>query len=125
MSYTTITQATQDEALVNRIIAAAQKEAWASAEFGETPYGKQLRQFPDAARQTFIWPVSIDYETEYAYAIDSENPNPGGDAGVITDANIQASVQAHWPVADADVVNPAMPPNMDPMLGTPVFGGES
>jgi hypothetical protein len=97
MSYTTIHQATEDEALVARVTAAALKEAWASAEYSETEFGKTLRNSPNLARSVFMWPVSIDNEAAYSYAVDSDNPNPGGDPGVISDAAIQAGVQAHWP----------------------------
>jgi hypothetical protein len=98
MSYTTITAATRDAALQDRVMAAASKEAWAGGpEFRDSTYGERLRTYPQEALVTFMWPTAIDYETEYAYAIDSDNPDPGGDEGVISDANIQASVQAHWP----------------------------
>jgi hypothetical protein len=98
MSYTTITQATEDLALQNRIRAAAMKEAIAGApEYADSEFGQQLRDAPSLALSRFLWPTAIDYETEYAYAVDADNPDPGGDPGVITDANLQAVVQTHWP----------------------------
>ena len=39
----------------------------------------------------------MEYEAPYEYAINTDNANPGGDTGVITDANLQAVVQLHWP----------------------------
>jgi hypothetical protein len=109
MSYSTITQATRDTALQDRVTAAACKEAWVGGvEFVLSEYGERLRTYPSEAVVTFIWPVSIEYETEYAYALDSGSLNPGGDPTVITDANIQSSVQAHWP---RDVEVP-LPPDM-------------
>jgi hypothetical protein len=96
MSYTTIQQAVRDQALKDRVTAAAMKEAWAGGpEFSESEFGASLRGYPPLADH-FMWPTAIDYEAEYEYAINEDNPNPGGDPGVITDANIQASVQAHW-----------------------------
>jgi len=114
MSHQTITDATRDAALQDRVMAAASKEAWANPEFGDTPFGQRLMAYPTAAIDTFMWPVAIDYEDEYAYALglDPPNPNPGGDPGVITDANISAAVQAHWPVADALTVDMPLPPDM-------------
>ena len=98
MSYTTITQSTRDEALRDRVVAGAMKEAVAgAAEFADSEFAASLKLTPALALTYFLWPTAIDYETEYAYAVDSANPNPGGDVGVITDANIQAVVQLNWP----------------------------
>lgn len=97
MSYTTITQSTQDQALIDRVTASVQKEAHSNPEFADTNFGASARMDPYWGAQQMIWPVAIDYEQEYSYAIDQGNPNPGGDVGVITDANIQAAVQTNWP----------------------------
>jgi hypothetical protein len=97
MSYTTITQCSRDVALQDRVTAAAMKEAIASPEYAMTPFAEQLRLYPPNALQQFMWPLSVDNEAAYEYAVDSDNPNPGGDEGVITDANIQAGIQQHWP----------------------------
>lgn len=97
MSYTTITQSTKDQALQDRVTAAGMKEAIASAVLSKTPFAAQLRTTPQLALNYFLWPTAVEYETEYAYAVDQGNENPGGDPGVITDANIQAVVQTHWP----------------------------
>lgn len=101
MSYTTITQATRDDALRDRVIAAGVKEAIAGApEFADTQVATALKNTPSLALTYFLWPTSIDYEDEYEFAVNSDNPNPGGDVGVITDANIQAVVQLNWPPDD-------------------------
>ena len=97
MSYTTIDKATKDAELQDRVRAAACKEAWNNAEFALTEYGERLRTYPNEAVGTFIWPVSIEYEAPYEFAVNGGNEHPGGDPAVITDANIQSSVQAHWP----------------------------
>jgi hypothetical protein len=108
MTYATIYQATEDQALQDRVTAGAVKEAWNSVEFSLTVFGERLRTYPQEAVTTFMWPVSIDYEAAYQYAVDGGHENPGGDAGVITDANIQAAIQAHWP---HDTILP-LPPDM-------------
>jgi len=98
MSHSTITQSTEDQALLDRIQAAACKEAWVGGpEFELSDYGERLRSYPAEALITFTWPVCIEYEAAYEYALNAANPNPGGDPTVITDANITSSVQAHWP----------------------------
>jgi hypothetical protein len=99
MSYTTITQSVQDKALQDRVIAAAMKEAYAGAEeFSGSAFAAQLRPNSMLALNYFMWPTGIDYEVQYAYAVDGGNPDPGGDRGVITDNNIQAAVQKYWPL---------------------------
>lgn len=100
MSYETITRSTIDKALQDRVTAAAMKESYAGGpEFSGSQFGAQLQRNPMLALNYFMWPVCIEYEDAYEYAlnIDPPNPNPGGDVGVITDANISASVQVHWP----------------------------
>jgi hypothetical protein len=97
LSYTTITQATRDTALGDRVESAAQKEARNNPTFADTDVGRQVRQAPSVGIQLFFWPVSIDYEAAYEAAILNEVPNPGGDPSVITDANIQAAIQNAWP----------------------------
>lgn len=99
MSHQSIHAATQDQPLQDRVVAAAQKEARNNATLSATEPGQQLRDNPNYGLTYFIWPVAIDYESEYAFAVDSDNPNPGGDPAVITDANISAAVQTHWPDA--------------------------
>lgn len=98
MTYTTINQCANDTAFQDRVVAGAMKEAIAGGpEFVLSDYGEQLRQFPAAAINTFMWPLSVDNEEAYEYAVGSENPDPGGDEGVITDLNIQAGIQKYWP----------------------------
>lgn len=97
MSLTTIHQATEDEALTDRVVAAAQKEALNNPNVSEGQTARALRNNPGIAITLFAWPVAVDYETEYAYAVAEGNPNPGGDRAVITDENILAAVATHWP----------------------------
>ena len=95
MSYTTLTQSTLDDALLARIEAAVTQEAWASPDLSVTAYGVRVKQNFSAWRE-LIWPVAIANREAYAYAVESGNPNPGGDPGVITDADIGTAVQANW-----------------------------
>jgi len=99
MSYTTITQSTQDEALLERLRAAIAKEAWNNPTFGDTPTGEAIKtSWPNMAIEgQFVWPCCLDFEAAYESAVIAENPNPGGDPAVITDAAIGSAVQAHWP----------------------------
>lgn len=97
MSYTSIYTCTNDTLLQTRVEAAAMKEAHAGApEFSESTFGLQLQRNPMLALNYFMWPVAIDNEADYAYALDTNHESPGGD-DVINDAKLQAGVQAHWP----------------------------
>lgn len=98
MSYTTITLSTQDAELTDRIAAAIAKETFAGEGFGDTPTGERVKAGgPYTVLAEFVWPCCIDFEADYAFAVDSGNPSPGGDPGVIGDDEIGAAVQAHWP----------------------------
>jgi hypothetical protein len=97
MSYATISQcATADPAFIARVTAAVAKEAWTGAN-GDTIVGRQAQTSPSSVAYSLTWPTAIDNEAAYESAIIADNPNPGGDPSVITDGNILASVQAHWP----------------------------
>jgi len=98
MSYTSIAAADLDTRLIERIRAAIAQEAQNNATLKDSVAGKAVNRFgPDQIILALTWAVAIDYETEYAYALGSNNTNPGGDPGVISDANIQAAIVAHWP----------------------------
>ncbi len=123
MSYTTINQSTNDPELRARINAAVAKESWANEEFGSTPDGQLVQQSgPDSVVSALMWPCCIDFETDYAYAVDAGNEHPGGDPGVITDAAIQSAVQTHWrtpPVEEEPVIEPLEPePEPEPTTDT-------
>jgi hypothetical protein len=84
MSYTTINQCANDQALLGRITACAAQE-------GEL--------VPASAAHQTIWAISSasDVEAAYASALAANNPNPGGDNTVITDQMILSAFQANWP----------------------------
>lgn len=99
MSHSSIAQASRDEDLTVRIESAISKEAWANETFGSTAAGATIKASgPGTWLSYFVWPVCIDTETDYEYAVNEGNPSPGGDPAVITDAAIQSAVQVHWPV---------------------------
>lgn len=120
MSYTTITQSTRDDALLDRLRAAVAKETFANEAFGNTPTGGVVQQAgPDAVLAQFVWPCCIDFEADYSYAIDGANENPGGDPGVIGDDEIQSAVQVHWPDPQWVEPPPPEPPVIDNTLPEP------
>ena len=97
MSYATISTSTSDNALAQRIGACAGQEAFRNPNVHDTPYAIFVREFPYGQPAELIWAVATTYEAEYASALASGNPNPGGDEGVITDGMILSAVQANWP----------------------------
>ena len=109
MSYTTITQASNDTALRNRIMAAVNKEVEENTELGATVFGQYAAGNPWVAWQALIWPVAVEAEAPYESAVISGNPNPGGDPSVITDAEILSAVQANWPAEVPAFLPPTTP----------------
>lgn len=101
MSHMTVFQSVSDLQLQQRVTAAACKEAYLNVDKKDTQVAKAIRQNPGISVQLFIWAVAIEYEAQYAYAVDPGNehpsPTPGADSLVISDGNITASVVAHWP----------------------------
>jgi len=98
MSYKTVTQSSNDQALRDRIQAAVSQEAWNNPDNADSDYATNV-QASTANFQVMIWPVvsATDVEAAYASAVAAENPDPGGDESVITDGMILSSVQANWP----------------------------
>lgn len=88
MSYTTIHQCANDQEFQARLTAAAAQEGEENPDY---VMGVKLR-----------WPVAsaTDIADAYEFAVNSDNPSPGGDPTVITDAMILAKVQA--------ILNPPM-----------------
>lgn len=117
MSYTTINICVNDTDLQDRVRAAASKEAWAgAAEFSWSEYGVRLRTYPGEAIGTFMYVIAIDNEDGYAYALETGVVSPGKDRGVISDEQLQAGIQAHWPIS-AEV--PAPTDMVEPTPGQP------
>jgi hypothetical protein len=98
MSFSSISKSIYDSALRERIIAANTQEAWNNPAAYDTIYGQQVRTLQENGN-SMIWAVctASDVEAAYLYAIDSGNPSPGGDEGVITDGMILSAVQERWP----------------------------
>lgn len=82
MSFATISRCAQDETLGQRVRAG---------------YAAEGVVAPDPAWYANRWAIAADpsVSQSYAYAIETGNPNPGGDETVITDAMITAAVQAN------------------------------
>lgn len=98
MSYTSITQSTRDNALLDRILAAVAKEAFANVELSQTNLGLMVKSNgPESSVSRFIWPICVDNEAAYESALIALNENPGGDPAVITDLAIGTGVQIYWP----------------------------
>lgn len=85
MSYTTIWRSIGDQALSGRITASIGQEI--DPADGISAYA----WFPSVQ---WVVVTAADVEAAYAFALNSGNPNPGGDPGVITDAMILSHVQA-------------------------------
>lgn len=98
MSYLSITQSTRDANLRDRVQAAMSKEAWHNPELSQTDLGQAVRQASGFGLDSLLWPCCVDFEAAYEYALTADNPDPGGDPSVITDADILSAVQANWPL---------------------------
>lgn len=87
MSYSTVYQCANDPSLTKRVTAAVADEVNGS------PY--------TVAVGDIMWPIATadDVEAAYASALAADNPDPGGDESVITDAMILGLVQANMPAA--------------------------
>ena len=110
MTYQTINTCTQDKELQDRVTAAAMKESYAGGpEFSDSAFAAQLQRNPPLALNYFMWPIAIDNEADYAYAVDTGHENPGS-ADVINDAKLQAGIQTHWPQDAVTVPQPEMFP---------------
>lgn len=82
MSFATIARCTADEPFAQRV---------------RGGYAAEGVLQPDGAWNANRWAIAADpsISQAYAYAIDTGNPNPGGDETVITDAMITSAVQAY------------------------------
>lgn len=95
MSFNSIAIAVDDDALASRTRAA---------------YAKEGVEQPEGAWYANRWAIAADPSVEppYESALAAENPNPGGDESVITDAMLTAAVQAH-PFASPSQASPPGP----------------
>lgn len=109
MSYNSLVAQSRDQAFLGRIDAAVYKEAWTNPTFGDTDYGQAIQRAAASTTVYFGWPVAVDTEAAYESALLNEVPEPGKDPSVITDNQILAAVQAHWPP------DPWPPPPVTPM----------
>lgn len=96
MSLSSITRAANDPDLLARVNASAQQEAINNATLKDTVYAEQLRRGV-ASTQPLMYAVAVDTEAAYETALVSGRGAPGHDVDIITDAQITAAIQAHWP----------------------------
>jgi len=97
MSYSSLARQVADTALMERVNAAAQQEAIENPGVHDSPFAQAIRGNYASPVQVLAWPVCAATEAAYEFALNSGNPNPGGDPAVITDADILSAVQANWP----------------------------
>ena len=96
MSLNSLNTASHDQALMTRVAACVQQEAWENPAVLTSEFRALVIKNPaDGARM--VWPVAIATEAEYASALASGNPDPGGDESVIRDSMILSAVQTNWP----------------------------
>jgi hypothetical protein len=96
MSLATIARAAKDPDLMDRVSSSANQEANNNPDLHDTLYAQQLRSGVQSV-QPLMWSVAVDTEASYASALANGRGAPGHDEDVITDAQITASVVAHWP----------------------------
>jgi hypothetical protein len=101
MSLSSITRASVDPDLRARVDAAAHQEAQSNPAFGDTEYGRALLGGYQNTN-VLMWAVAVDTEAAYETALVSGRGAPGHDTDIITDENITAAVQAHWPYAEGE-----------------------
>lgn len=91
MSYNTIAQMAQDEALLLRVTACA-----------------ATQRIPNPANWALVnsWALAATpgWDKDYAYAVDVGNKNPGWDGAVINDGAILSGVQARLQTLGATVL---------------------
>lgn len=96
MSLKSLDTSSKDPYLTNRIIACVQRVARTNETLSQTVFADTARRSP-AQASALIWPTSLAVETTYAAAITTQQPYPGINEAVITDALILAAVVANWP----------------------------
>jgi hypothetical protein len=96
MSLSSINRAANDPQLRSRVEASANQEARNNPTLADTIFGQQLTAgLINIA--PLMWGVAVDTEAAYESALVSGRGAPGFDTDIITDAQITAAVQAHWP----------------------------
>jgi hypothetical protein len=105
MSASSISRAANDPQLQARVTAQAHKEIAFNATLADTSFGRSLSA-GYATMSALYWAVAVDAELAYETAVNSGRGAPGYDTDIVTDANITAAINAHWP---ADVPPPGPP----------------
>lgn len=99
MSLLTISTSVRDPQLRMRIQSCALQQAWNNPTIGVTDFAKIIRANPDKSSDiVFAVCTAPTVETAYAFALQSELPNPGENEAIVTDSMILAVVQSKWPM---------------------------
>jgi hypothetical protein len=99
MSASSIYRAANDEQLIHRVTATAYQVVLEDDDKANTVLGQDLLNNPYATTTVLMFPVAVDTEDAYAYALLNGNGSPGYDESVITDDALKTSVTTHWPMA--------------------------
>jgi len=93
MSYTSLAACTRDLAIRDRTQSAVVQEALTGSGQG-TPFGEAIAANPEGRWVELVWPVALNCEADYESAFITD---PATAAGNVSDGQILAAVQAHWP----------------------------
>lgn len=101
MSFSSITRASKDQDLIDRVMSAAHQIALTDPDKANTQLGQQLlnnNMMAGNPVMPLMYPVAIDTEAAYESALLNQRGAPGYDRDIITDAALFAAVNAHWPM---------------------------
>jgi hypothetical protein len=117
MSNNTLVAQQQDQVLMGRVRASAQREAWSNPSAATSAFGLAVKHGMIDPAQILGWAVCVATEEQYATALADNVVNPGGDPTVISDDEILEAVQKAWPPIWPPVGSPG---TLLPQMGPPV-----
>lgn len=93
MSATSLYACTVDQVMVERTTAITVQQAYDEPTLNGTDFAARVRADPwGLPRTEFIWPVALNCEADYEAGLAA-----GDGAANVSDAQILAAIQAHWP----------------------------
>jgi hypothetical protein len=119
MSLTSIARAAADEDLISRVTSAAYQLVQTDPDIANTVLGQQLISGAAVGVNPvapLMWPVASATEAAYETALVSGRGSPGFDKDIITDASIQSSVAAAWPMTRPAVPGGTSPTTLSPTV---------
>jgi len=105
MSQTSINQAANDVDLQIRVQSAAYAEAFNNPDLEHNQFADQIRR-GYANLTGLYYAVAVSTEAAYETGLLNGRGAPGHDADIITDADIVAAIQMHWPQDPPQAPNP-------------------